>query len=223
MEYVNPGDAQAVDHHGNAILLRADLHHLMDKRAWVPMLKENRFVACTICKPPSQPLSSQFRHLYHNVALQELRGVSKECIFARIAWAVIPLVRPFLQLRWTRSHEKTAVFDDCEGVEELTGAQIGAKYNFESSSQSRPGSRRASPTKRARSDLETPTPSADTDAAKAGYDVGCCSWDSFDSAYHESSDSEICQAKREDLPPRGRKRQRMEGTGEDDHEIDSNK
>lgn len=214
-EYVNPGDLRAIDHHGNAILLRADLHHLMDQRTWVPMLKENRFVACTICKPPSQPLSSQFRHLYHNVALQELRGVSKECMFARIAWAAIPLVRQFLQLRQIRWHEKTAVFDNNERVEELTGAQIEAKYNFESSSQSRSGSRRASSTQRAWSDLETATPSAEADTAENGYDIRFCSWNSFDSAYDESSDCEVCQAN-EDSPPRGRKRQRMEET-EGDH------
>jgi hypothetical protein len=62
--YVNPGNVQAIDHHGNAIFVLAHLHHLMDQRAWVPMLKENKLVACTICKPPGQPLSNQFCSLY---------------------------------------------------------------------------------------------------------------------------------------------------------------
>ncbi|KAI1149084.1 hypothetical protein F4825DRAFT_431757 [Nemania diffusa] len=208
MEFVNAGDTQAIDHHANAILLRADLHHLMDKRAWVPMLKEGQLVICTICKPPSQPLSSQFRYREQNRALQELKGVSKECIFARIAWAVIPLVRPFLQLRWTQSQETTAVLDAEGKVRELTGAQLGAMYNFEG----QPRSRRASPTKRARSELNTRTPSASADDANNGYNNACCSWNSFDSAYHEPSDDQGCETDEETSPTRGRKRRRTRGS-----------
>jgi hypothetical protein len=135
MHYVSPGDAQAIHHPGNLIFLRADLHHLMDQRVWVPMLKD-RLVVCTMCKPPAQLLSPQFRLLYHSVALQELRGVSKECIFARIAWSVIPLIKPFLQLRWAQVLDRTLVLNgNCE-VEELSGDQLEAMYNFNSKSES---------------------------------------------------------------------------------------
>ena len=190
MHYVNPGDAQAIHHPGNLIFLRADLHHLMDQR------EENRLVFCTMCKPPAQLLSPQFRLLYHNVALQELRGVSKECIFARIAWSVIPLIKPFLQLRWAQVLDRTLVLNgNCE-VEELSGDRLEAMYNIISTQ---------SPN-RSRRETEPSIPNSDADAIECEYNYAHCSWDSF-TAYSEQDDK--CETW-EDRPARGRKRRYSE-------------
>jgi hypothetical protein len=167
MHYVNPGDAHAIHHPGNLIFLRADLRHLMDQRVWVPMLKENRLVVCTMCKPPAQLLSPQFRLLYHNVALQELKGISKECIFARIAWSVIPLIKPFLQLRWTQVLDRTLVLNgNCE-VEELSGDQLEAMYNFNSKSESTIACQ-------SRRETEPYIPNSDADAIECEYNSAHC-------------------------------------------------
>lgn len=175
-DFVDDTEVLAVDHPGNAMLLRADLHQVFDRRAWVPFLKDGKLVACTACKP--RAVSSQFRS-HHNHALQELTGVSKECIFARVAWAVIPLLRPFLEKRRVQD-EVTVVLDSKGNVKELTKAELGL-YAVSTGS----GSRRSSPTKRARSG-----PGADD-----------CGGSFDDSAYHGSEDDV-------DSPPRGRKRRR---------------
>ena len=206
--FVNQGDPQAINHHANAILLRADLHHLMDQRVWVPTLKEKKLLLCSMCKPPATPLSAHFRTLYQNCELQELKGVSKECIFARVAWAVMPLVKAFLQSRATEKSETTAVFD-ASGKEVYLSA---ASLQLKTIEASKSASRSASPKKRVRS-----ADSAQDDA----YNPQCCSWASFnDSAYGEVSGGYEYEACRHRSPSRGRKRRRVHRGSSDDEGLE---
>lgn len=87
-------------------------------------------------------------------------------------------------------------------MEELTGAELGAKF-MDAKSQSQSGSRRSSPSKRPRSGFDPSIPDND------GHDQ-------VDSAYGELSDGCTCETEEEEereleedeWPLRGRKRHR---------------
>ncbi|KAL8725169.1 MAG: hypothetical protein Q9166_007523 [cf. Caloplaca sp. 2 TL-2023] len=80
----------------NLILLRADLHRSFDD--------DKKFVF--VPKKPQPNLSNMVTHLlspsdefgllYHNTAAYSLDLVPRQYLFARFAWAIFPLIEPFL-------------------------------------------------------------------------------------------------------------------------------
>jgi hypothetical protein len=122
----------------NGLLLRMDLHRLFDLGAWVPMVKENKMVVHVL---RNSDISNQFIQLFHNREMQELIGVSKTCLFSRIAYSVLPLLSDFLSAR--RLAKENTLFKIGGEVKEWTP---DACKSFKPKARSR----NPSPTKRPR-------------------------------------------------------------------------
>jgi HNH endonuclease len=85
------GCFRSIDHADNLITLRADIHRVFDSKMWCVVLKEGRLVCQTFVPYKSREFPDQFMKIYHNVELQPIFDKSEECLFARIAWTVLPL------------------------------------------------------------------------------------------------------------------------------------
>lgn len=163
-------------------------------------------------------MSAQFCLLYQNLELQPLLDVSKECLFARVAVAVFPPVRGFVQTRKNDNRSTTAVLNQDGTAEELSSVQMEAKFATlpRGQSASRRSSPGKSPPKRPRADDDAYNDAdshARADADEPGNHGHSCWYlsSSFDSAYDEGSDTEYSGGQpsgTEDDPPRGRKRHR---------------
>lgn len=99
----------------NGILLRMDLHRLFDLGAWVPMVKENKMVVHVL---RNSDISNQFIQFLHDREMQELIGIDKRCLFARIAYSVLPLLSEFLSAR--RLAKENTLFKIGDEVKEWT-------------------------------------------------------------------------------------------------------
>lgn len=122
----------------NGILLRMDLHRLFDLGAWVPMVKENKMVIHVL---RNSDISNQFIQFLHDREMQELIGIDKRCLFARIAYSVLPLLSEFLSAR--RLAKENTLFKIGDEVKEWTPEAC-------KSFKIKPRSRNPSPTKRPR-------------------------------------------------------------------------
>ncbi|KAK5111416.1 hypothetical protein LTR85_012146 [Meristemomyces frigidus] len=91
------GGASIIDRSSNGILLRSDVHRLWDtyRLFFVPKSGDEGTEAGLVAHVTA--LSAELLELYHNVPLQELRGVSKEYFLARFAYGVLRQLRTFLQ------------------------------------------------------------------------------------------------------------------------------
>jgi hypothetical protein len=65
----------------NAILLKSDVHTLFDQKRLLIVPKLSTFVVHIL----APGLSSELLDLFHNVPVQQLTGISKECMFGRFA------------------------------------------------------------------------------------------------------------------------------------------
>lgn len=81
----------------NGILLRADLHRSFDAGTWIPMTVTGGRLVLYVVRTTN--VSNQFAMLWHKSEMQSLKGVSKLCLFARVAWSVLALHRQFLGIR----------------------------------------------------------------------------------------------------------------------------
>jgi hypothetical protein len=122
----------------NGLFLRMDLHRIFDRGVWVPMVKKSKMVVHVL---RTSHISNQFIDLYHNREMQELVGIDKRCLFARIAYSTVPLVSEFLSAR-RLAKQDTRV---------LTGGEV-KEWTPEAceSFRIKPRSRNPSPTKRTR-------------------------------------------------------------------------
>ncbi|KAL8956176.1 MAG: hypothetical protein Q9193_006224, partial [Seirophora villosa] len=89
------GGRQVIDDPSNVMLLRADLHRAWDNMRFVHTPKRSvtgsvEFVTHVLVH------SNELGELYHNTRLHPL-GVARECLFARFAWTIFPLLSGFLQ------------------------------------------------------------------------------------------------------------------------------
>ncbi|KAI9779335.1 MAG: hypothetical protein M1839_007443 [Geoglossum umbratile] len=90
---------RTIDDVNNLMALRADLHFAFDQRVFV-------FVPKPVAPPSSNTTTRFVTHilqqtseigpLYHNASILPIRGVRSEFLLARFAWAIFPLVIPFL-------------------------------------------------------------------------------------------------------------------------------
>ncbi|KAI6564719.1 hypothetical protein MCOR04_009048, partial [Pyricularia oryzae] len=129
----------------NIILLRSDLHHLFDARRIALVPKQ---IDIDTSRPPKlllhvlEPGSSmQLAPLYHNRCLQQIRGVSKEFLFARFAWSLFTDDRiPFVSwpgalniFLWNKTTEQVET-RVCTSKDVSSFSQV---FDFSTRSQSR--------------------------------------------------------------------------------------
>ena len=103
-QYPDPDDA--IDHPTNAVALRKELHTAFDQKVFVFVMKENTWTTHFL-RP-----TYEFGEECHNMSVTISPGVSTQFLFARLAWAIFPLVKQFLVSglnRWVtmRSVDKT--------------------------------------------------------------------------------------------------------------------
>ena len=84
------GDSMTEDV-ANAIALCQDIHQAFDSRLFAFVQKKG--VWATHFLKPTFDLGRD----YHNVQIAVSKGVSTQFLYARLAWSIFPLVRPFLQ------------------------------------------------------------------------------------------------------------------------------
>jgi len=123
----------------NGILMRSDLHRSFDTGAWVPMVKEGDRLVVYVLRPTEA--SNQFIALWHNREMQQLVGVDRRCLFARVAWAVLSMHHEFLTLR--RLAKDNLLVRTKDGELKEMPPKVFEAY-------SRPRSKNPSPTKRPR-------------------------------------------------------------------------
>ncbi|KAF2724602.1 hypothetical protein K431DRAFT_300911 [Polychaeton citri CBS 116435] len=99
-------ERQGPDTDGNAILLRADVHALWDRRYFtlVPKFAEGSW---TMVAHTTERLS-ELHEKFHNIPLQLLRDISPQCLFARFAHDLFPSMINFLS---EGRHRRLAVYN----------------------------------------------------------------------------------------------------------------
>lgn len=85
-----------VDIPTNLIRLRADIHHLWDKRDFsiVPRCRRDESSMWAACAMTQNP---ELLELSHDVEVQSLAGLPSEFLLARFAWDIFPTLLAFLQ------------------------------------------------------------------------------------------------------------------------------
>lgn len=89
--------ASIIDRSSNGILLRSDIHRLWDTYRLFFVPKSTGDGTETNLVAHVTATSAELLELYHNIPLQELRGISKEYLFARLAYGILRQLRTFLQ------------------------------------------------------------------------------------------------------------------------------
>ena len=145
---------------GNLLLLRGDIHKLLDAPKWVIYPKavgvgaasETRLVFHLMDPSP------QLRKLYHNVPLRETPGLCFEYLLARFAFTIFPRVGHFL--RYQADRYMIHVKANAKGgkSELVTGSELARDYPAPGAPSSRAPS--SSPSKRSRreSQMESQSP-----------------------------------------------------------------
>ncbi|KAI1758666.1 hypothetical protein GGR53DRAFT_516313 [Hypoxylon sp. FL1150] len=85
-----PDDVNAIDDMNNLLLLRADIHYMLDCRELiiVPKKLEDRYVfVLKVIKSKKRYLYDAYE-IYHNRICQDFLGVRIEYLFARFAWSI---------------------------------------------------------------------------------------------------------------------------------------
>ncbi|POS68784.1 hypothetical protein DHEL01_v212821 [Diaporthe helianthi] len=136
-------DRKDTEDSANLTVLRADIHTWLDSRGWTIVPKENRYIA-HVLDPARAP---EFFSWFHNVELGLSGGSpATEYLFARFAWTVIQLVKPFVMSPSPRAVVRVQADPEEEVkwmVETLQPAQLDDLYGGG-------GSKSASPNKRKR-------------------------------------------------------------------------
>lgn len=118
----------------NAVLLRKDLHFLLDQKTWTPMVKAGELVV-HVTDATGRGVSLQFQSMWHNRRMQETRGVDKRLILARIAWTVFPLLSNFLYAR-AQAAGPTRVKVHGGGVKDWSPKQCAQAFDVRARSRS---------------------------------------------------------------------------------------
>jgi hypothetical protein len=111
-----------IDDITNAIALRSDLHTTFDTAKFVVVPKQDAWVA------HFTHLTNDLGKLYHNTAVAIDNEVSANCLLARFAWAIFPLVSKFL-MAGAACQVRTRVLQDgelTEVTETITAGQAKA-------------------------------------------------------------------------------------------------
>ena len=134
--FISPDSA--TEDTANAIAMREDIHTAFDKSFFVIMMKEGIWNAHFL-KP-----TVRMGALYHNMRVEIHRNVSTQFLYARLAWAIFPFVRPFLQSGFKRNILVRVEQSDGEFEwqnQQMSAEDINTKF-FRPRSQSPPKNRR---------------------------------------------------------------------------------
>lgn len=141
---------------GNLLLLRSDIHKLLDAFKWVVYPKAVSVGAASETQLVFHLMdpSPQLRELYHNVPLRETPGLCLEYLLSRFALAIFQRVGHFL--RYQADRYIIRVKADAKGgkSELVTGSEL-ARDN--PAPGARPSRGSNSPSKRPRRESESPT------------------------------------------------------------------
>jgi hypothetical protein len=141
-----------MDDTGNALLLRADLHTHFDAVKFVFVPKSSISSESTTSESFVTHLlipSKELGILYHNTALQPIPEVSREFLFARLAWTMFKFLEPFLRRGAARNLIGVTVSANSDGQPVMVGAMECRQLITKISR-----SRSQSPKKRGREDDE---------------------------------------------------------------------
>ncbi|THY38487.1 hypothetical protein D6C98_10355 [Aureobasidium pullulans] len=113
-----------IDDITNAIALRSDLHTTFDAAKFVVVPKQDAWVA------HFTHLTNDLGKLYYNTVVAIDKEVSANCLLARFAWAIFPLVSKFLMAGAARQVRTRVVQDGelTEVTEMITAEQAKAKF-----------------------------------------------------------------------------------------------
>ncbi|THW85534.1 hypothetical protein D6D17_09181 [Aureobasidium pullulans] len=113
-----------IDDITNAIALRSDLHTTFDAAKFVVVPKQDAWVA------HFTHLTNDLGKLYHNTVVAIDKEISANCLLARFAWAIFPLVSKFLMAGAARQVRTRVVQDGelTEVTEMITAEQAKAKF-----------------------------------------------------------------------------------------------
>ncbi|KAL9099692.1 MAG: hypothetical protein Q9163_004844 [Psora crenata] len=111
------GPTAAINDQANMLLLRADIHRLFDKAAFVIVPKAGKIIVHVLSS------AKELINLYHNRELLCCK-VGKQYLFARFAWAVFTSMGIFL----SRGVARTLLL--VEGVQEVDGEDCGDQAFF---------------------------------------------------------------------------------------------
>ena len=154
---------------GNLLLLRGDIHRLLDQLKWVIYPKafsvgsalETRLVFHHLDAVP------QLRMLYHNVPLRETAGLRLEYLLSRFALTIFEGLGPFLWCQVGRHLIKTPAGAEEAKSEFFTGFDIARNHPAPGTRSRKSNS--SSPTKRSRRESESPTKTAEMDSTSSGF------------------------------------------------------
>ncbi|KEQ57882.1 uncharacterized protein M437DRAFT_29481, partial [Aureobasidium melanogenum CBS 110374] len=127
-----------IDDITNAIALRSDLHTTFDAAKFVVVPKQDTWVA------HFTHLTNDLGKLYHNTPVAIDKEVSANCLLARFAWAIFPLVSKFLMAGAARQVRTRVVQDGelTEVTELITAGQAKAKFAIGRSRSTSPRKRK---------------------------------------------------------------------------------
>ncbi|RMD41888.1 hypothetical protein DV735_g3230, partial [Chaetothyriales sp. CBS 134920] len=159
---------QDVNHPGNMLCLRSDIHRCFDDRVF-SIVPKPEFASDE--SAPSSPApqmayvlhvfaadAEEFADQYHNTCLQYLDQTRHQFLFARFAWTILILIKQFV----LAGADRTVVVSSQEpGRTEWIAQELSASKLF--SLYGRGGSRSASPKKRGRPDEADGGSLADSD------------------------------------------------------------
>jgi hypothetical protein len=141
-----------IDDITNAIALRSDLHTTFDAAKFVVVPKQDAWVA------HFTHLTNDLGKLYHNTVVAIDQEVSSNCLLARFAWAIFPLVSKFLMTGAARQVRTRVVQDGelTEITETITAGQAKAKFAGGRSRSTSPRKRKVTDTGDDNIDAQTP-------------------------------------------------------------------
>lgn len=128
----------------NLLLLRSDIHKAFDKErrfVFYPKAADRSLTLHTLL------LDSDLTPIYHNIKIHQIDDCSREFVFVRFAWAVLPLLTPFLLQQTPRL---IATYDGNKRVYLTEDNQKGLQDRAKEAYASRSMSRSVSPQKRQR-------------------------------------------------------------------------
>ena len=146
-----------LDDVSNAVALRSDIHKAFDERKFLLAYKNSTWAVHFLA------LTNELGGLYHNTPITLANNVSPFFLLVRFAWAIFPLVRPFLENGVSR-RVRVRVEDQNANLEEVKSASIKELTTITNP----PKSRNPSPTKRQRPSNEDEADAEEDDGYRKG-------------------------------------------------------
>ncbi|KAH0425471.1 piwi domain-containing protein [Colletotrichum camelliae] len=132
-------DMRDVNDSRNMIRLRADIHRCFDTRMFSIVPKPEYASADPDTSPLDRSIAyvlhvfgsniEEFSDMYHNTCFQYLDNTSREYLFARFAWTILILLKPFVLAGMNRSViRNNSQVAGTWVTEELSGSKLSSSY-----------------------------------------------------------------------------------------------